>query len=142
MVQEKIDFKQLRRQVFGDDDGKKKEKLEAFLYQKLPQQFLEKLSPSDPAVVYDVPLLFEKNLSLLFDVKVLVYAPAELQLKRLVERDAIPVELAQKMLAGQWPIEEKKKLVDFIIDNSGTKEKCRRSFDDVFNEIFTDFTFD
>jgi dephospho-CoA kinase len=49
---------------------------------------------------------------------VLVYAPREIQLTRLVKRDNVLEEMADKMLNNQMDIEEKKTKADFIVDNS------------------------
>src|SRR5690606_10373426 len=72
---DEIHFPTLRERFFNNPELKKD--LERFLYQRLPQAFqaaYQKLgSPS--YVVYDVPLLFEKGLDRLVDLKVLVYAP-------------------------------------------------------------------
>lgn len=68
---------------------------------------------------YDVPLLFEKNMSDEFDQVVLVYCPESLQRLRLKSRDGLSdVEIDQR-LAAQINIEKKKSMADFVLDNSG-----------------------
>jgi dephospho-CoA kinase len=113
-----IQFSILRQKVF--QDKRIKELVESFIYQRLPKAFNEALMTfKDPQlVVYDVPLLFERKLEQFFDLKILVYAPREVQLKRLMERDGINSELANSILDQQMDIELKKTQSDFIIDNS------------------------
>jgi dephospho-CoA kinase len=48
------------------------------------------------------------------------------QIERLTKRDNCTKEHAKKMIASQIPIEGKKKLADYLIDNSGTIEETKR----------------
>ncbi len=73
-------------------------------------------------VIYDVPLLFENNLQSMMDAVILVAIPPELQLERLLQRDSISKEEALRRIRSQMPLDEKKKLTPYIIDNSGTIE--------------------
>lgn len=129
-----INFKLLRDQAFSDDA--KKEELERFIYTHLKAEFLKAL-PSDPQelVIYDVPLLFEKKLNPNVDSTICVYCPEELQRQRLILRDQIDDALAQKMLLSQWPIEEKKALANFVIDNSKDPEHLVQAVAALIKEI-------
>ncbi|WP_127718032.1 dephospho-CoA kinase [Halobacteriovorax sp. HLS] len=113
-----IDFKSLRQKAF--ENVTNKETLENYIYQKLPQQFMKAFSAlKEPTLlVYDVPLLFEKKMSKLFDLTICVYAPKETQIERIMKRDSCSKELAESILLNQIPIDEKKSLTDFTIDNS------------------------
>lgn len=71
-----------------------------------------------PFIVYDVPLLFEKKLNEVVDVAVCVYAPRETQIERIIARDKSSHQLASKIIDNQMDIEEKKKLSDFVINNT------------------------
>ena len=53
-----------------------------------------------------------------FDVVAVVYAPPEIQLERIVARDALPEDQAQARIDSQLPIDEKASLADVVIDNS------------------------
>ena len=131
-----INFSKLRQIFFSQNKEKNREKFESFIYQQLPKKFLNSLSPEDSFIIYDIPLLFEKNLDSLVDVKILVYSPSQIQLERLIKRDSISQNLAKKMLSLQWPIEKKKEKVDLIIDNSSSKENLLRSFEKTLKKIF------
>ena len=76
-------------------------------------------------VIQDVPLLFENGLQGLYSSTVLVYTTPETQLRRLVEERGLTSDRALKMLAAQMPIDEKRSLADFVIDNGGTREETR-----------------
>ena len=127
-----VDFKQLRELFFGDK--KIQQDVEQLIYSQMPEIFLKSYHDlNDPKVViYDVPLLFEKGLDKLVDVKVTVYCPKEEQIKRLIKRDSISEELAENIISNQMPIDDKKEASDFVIDNSG-KEADLASFLSLFN---------
>ncbi len=112
---EKIDFKKLREDVFSNPAHL--EMVENFLHPQIEEFFKAQLKPPYNFVVYDVPLLFEKNLASLFDITITVYASKETQINRLVERDKISLELANKIINVQMDIEKKKLLSTFIIFN-------------------------
>jgi dephospho-CoA kinase len=69
---------------------------------------------------YDVPLLFEKSLQVLFDRTVVVVCEPEEQIRRLMVRDGFGREEAERRLAAQMPIEDKVKLADDVIRNEGS----------------------
>eukprot|EP01013_Petalomonas_cantuscygni_P033749 TRINITY_DN60924_c0_g1_i1.p2 TRINITY_DN60924_c0_g1~~TRINITY_DN60924_c0_g1_i1.p2 ORF type:complete len:246 (+),score=21.87 TRINITY_DN60924_c0_g1_i1:130-867(+) len=85
-------------------------------------------TPADGIVVFDVPLLFESKKFLpLCDVVVVVSAPPDLQVARLVERDSArrgrgsdAVDAARHRVTSQMPVSEKARRADVVIDNSGT----------------------
>ncbi len=71
-------------------------------------------------VVSDLPLLFECGLQGRFDATVLVYADAATQQQRLCKRNGLSPVQAMRRLDAQMPIAEKRRLADFIIDNTGS----------------------
>lgn len=70
-------------------------------------------------VVQDIPLLFESRMTGGLAEVIVVYAPAALQLQRLVKRDGIGVPDAYARIRSQLPIEEKCRRATIIINNSG-----------------------
>ncbi len=133
--QGQINFKHLRQNAFSDP--RKLTQLEAFLYPQLPQAFCEEIPPNAKYLFYDVPLLFEKKLDTGVDATLLVYSPRQVQIKRLMERDSIDQQLAEKMLQAQINIEEKKEKSSFILRNTGTKEDLEEKLQQLLQCIFT-----
>jgi dephospho-CoA kinase len=117
-----IHFPTLRKIVF--ENLEYKTRVENFIYQRLPEAFKAAACSmtSQDFLLYDVPLLFEKNLDKKVDLSILVYAPKETQLERLIKRDQNPKDLAEKIITQQMSIEEKKKLADLVIQNNGSYE--------------------
>ena len=130
-----INFKKLREIAFSD--SKHKLKLEQFIYQKLPLAFKEEFNKLvEPRVlVYDVPLLFEKSMQDLFDLTICVYAKREIQIKRIIKRDNSTTDLAEKILENQIPIDEKKKLSDYCIENNGSVDELKQKFESMVAQL-------
>ena len=72
-----------------------------------------------PAVVLMIPLLFEAGLEGLCSEIWLVDCTPELQRQRLMGRDGLSDADARARLAAQWPLERKRPLADWVIDNRG-----------------------
>jgi dephospho-CoA kinase len=130
-----IVFPRLRELAFNSLEIKTK--LEKFIYSYLPSEFTKVFNqlPLVSFAIYDVPLLFEKGLDQYLDATICVYAPREIQIKRLMSRDLINFELAQKILDQQISIEEKKSKADLVIDNSGTIEQIRNNFQNLLAQL-------
>lgn len=130
-----INFKILREIFFSDI--KAKQRIESFIYQRLPQAFKEttKLIEDQDFLIYDVPLLFEKKLASKMDLSIVVYASRDVQKQRLMARDQISEKLADSILSQQMDIEEKKNKADFVIVNEGTFEELSREVEKLIKKI-------
>lgn len=113
-----VDFKELRKWAFSNQLHK--EKLEKIIYPHLPTLFREALqeSPESKTVIYDIPLLFEKNLDSQVDLKVCLYVSEKIQIDRLIKRDSLEHSVAVNIIKQQMPLEFKAKKCDYVIDNS------------------------
>jgi dephospho-CoA kinase len=78
---------------------------------------------------YDVPLLFEKGMRDFFDRVLVVSCDPNLQKRRLMDRDGLSSEEADRRIASQIAIGEKIKLATDVIENDGTKEDLARKID-------------
>lgn len=84
----------------------------------------------DRLVVVDIPLLFESGLEHMYERVMLVYAPRNIQLERLMERNQLSRNEASARIGSQMDIEEKKLKADIVIDNSGDAEQTKRQIDE------------
>ena len=66
----------------------------------------------------DLPLFFEKQNYDEFDKVLVIYAPKDIQIKRVTKRDKVDEKGAKSILNNQMDIEEKKLKADYVIDNS------------------------
>ncbi len=69
-----------------------------------------------PALIFEIPLLFETGGETEFDHVIVVSAPAEVQRQRVLARPAMTAEKLDSILARQLPDEEKRARADFVID--------------------------
>ncbi len=117
-----IDREALRRIVFKAPD-----ELEALneivhphvraLRDELIEQARER---GDQIVVCDIPLLFERGLVEEFDRIVLVDAPREVRLERLVRERKLEHADAMDMITAQMPSELKRARANYVIENTST----------------------
>lgn len=75
--------------------------------------------------IVEVPLLFEAHWEDDFSKIVVVYADQSQCLERLMKRDCITIQEAEMAMGTQWPLADKVKLADHVVDNSGDwSETC------------------
>lgn len=127
----KINFKTLRELTFSSQ--KNRLKLENYIHPKLG--FLLKENVSDSTTIYDVPLLFEKNLETKFDLSICIYVPQSVQLERLIKRDHLSLELAKAMIDNQLDIEDKRKKADIVIKNTKNLNDLRKVVKELSNQL-------
>ncbi len=76
--------------------------------------------PPETLLIYDVPLLFENHLERRLKGSIVVWCDEETALRRAMERSSLTLEQVRARLAQQISINEKRKLADYILDNSGS----------------------
>ncbi|MFR0351938.1 dephospho-CoA kinase [Streptomyces sediminimaris] len=96
---------------------------------------LEAAAAGDAVVVHDVPLLAENGLAPLYDVVIVVDAPPETQLDRLVRLRGMTEQDARARMAAQASRDERRKIADVVIDNDVPLEELRRRVKDVWAEL-------
>lgn len=70
-----------------------------------------------PYVIQETAIIFENGSQHNYDKIILVTAPEEIRIKRVVQRDAISEIKVRERIANQWSDDEKAKQSDFIINN-------------------------
>jgi dephospho-CoA kinase len=132
-----LDREALRHTVFADPA--QLEELNAIVHpgvNKLRRKMVaEARKRGDAVLIYVVPLLFERRLAGEFDQIILVDAPKELRLERLVKLRGISAEDAANMIQAQMPAELKGARADFVIENDGTLERLDEQVDDVWTRL-------
>lgn len=94
--------------------------------------------PNQSKLIFiDAALLFESGIFQSMDKNVLIKLDPETQKQRLMKRDAIHESEASKRILAQMTFEEKEKIADFIIDNSGTPEEARLQLNEVIKQLGT-----
>ncbi len=116
--QKGVDRAKLGKLVFFDKE--KKKELEEFLHPKIKYEIKKESSKQDKfkfPYLIDIPLFFE-NKNYPIKNSVVVYAPPEIQLQRFIKRNGFEEDEAKRRISSQLPIDEKKKLATWVIDNS------------------------
>jgi len=124
-----VDRAALGRQVFGNTAALKK--LEAIIHPMMGavrrRLFMKAALARKPAMVMDVPLLFETVIERTLDIFVVVTAPAFLQRQRAMARPGMTEERFRSIHARQTPDAIKRKLADLIVPSGlGKREALRR----------------
>lgn len=94
------------------------EALEAIVHpevQAARAHFIEN-NKNAPALLFDIPLLFETGGETDFDKVIVVSAPAAVQRDRVLAREGMTGQKLDAILARQMPDEEKRTLADFVVD--------------------------
>ena len=86
-------------------------------------------------LVIDAALLLEAGFDSLVDKVVLVFCNEEVQLDRLMKRDSLSREDAIKRIRSQMGQEDKKKMSDYLIDNSGDLGALEGEVEKLIKEI-------
>jgi len=119
----RLDRARLAALIFADPGRRRR--LEEILHPLIRTRTLELAAAATaagpPLIAVDVPLLFEVGRQRDFpDGVMLVYADAATQLQRLREREGLDAEAAARRLAAQLPIDGKRSLATWVIDNRGS----------------------
>lgn len=121
-----IDRKKLGAIVFSDPA--ERGYLESVTHPRIRELAAERVQGARPGqlVVYDVPLLFEANMTG-FRKVIVVAASEDLCLERLMRRMGLSHEDAVRRMRSQLPLEEKRRRADIIIENEGSLPALRDS---------------
>ncbi len=94
----------------------------------------EAIDPDGIAVV-DAALMIESGGYKRFDKLIVVHCSHEVQLQRVMERNKLNRDEAEKRISAQMSQEEKKKFADYLIDTSDGFEAGRKRAAEVYREL-------
>jgi len=133
-----LDRSKLGGLIFADAD--RRARLNAILHPYIIAQQdqrlreWEMLDPESIAVV-DAALMIESGGYKRFDKLIVVHCRDEVQLQRVMTRNKLNRDDAEKRIAAQMPQEEKKKFADYLIDTSDGFEAARSRTEEVYGEL-------
>ncbi|HLR43498.1 MAG TPA: dephospho-CoA kinase [Pseudogracilibacillus sp.] len=137
--------KTLNRPALGEivfSDEAKRGQLNEIIHPAIRTEMLKQrdayVAENVPALVMDIPLLFESKLTHYVEKIIVVYVSEETQLERVMARDESTEEAALQRINSQIPVKEKAEQADAVIDNNGTREA---SYEQLF-EILQDWGID
>lgn len=127
-----LDRDKLGDLIFQNDE--KRRQLNDLLHPLIRESMtlgIDKASYSNNVVFVDIPLLFEsrdeiEDSGITLDEVWVVYTEEAIQLNRLMKRNDYTYDEALSRIRSQLDIEEKRRLADRVIDNSGSLEETRK----------------
>jgi dephospho-CoA kinase len=133
-----IDRKKLAAQIFAYPE--KRRLLNRIVHpciQKRIKELIALIGTADPEalVIIDAALLVETGMYRDYDKLVVVAADENVQLARLVSRNHLSVKDARSRIRAQLPLERKKKVADFVINNQGSRVRTRTQTRALMHEL-------
>ncbi|MGC8489847.1 MAG: dephospho-CoA kinase [Clostridia bacterium] len=125
-----LDRVRMGRWLFSDSDlrARVNATLHPLVRQEMWREVRELENAGRPCVVVDVPLLVENGLHRLVDEVLVVWATREQQLQRLMARNGLGREEAERRLRSQWDLTDKLGYASRVLDNTG-------SVDDLVHQV-------
>lgn len=131
----KIDRLKIKEIVFNNKE--KLKKLNDLIHPKVMEEFkkIKENTGKNDIIIFDVPLLFESGMDKMCDKIILVFTDKDIQIKRMLERDGITEELAEKIINSQMSLEEKLNKSQIHLENNGTLEDLREKSETIYREL-------
>ena len=130
-----LDRNGLAEIVFKDPEAR--ERLNSIVHpfvRRLAQE-REKHARPDQLIVHVVPLLFETGYGALVDKSVLVIAPLDERIARVVQRDRVEKSQVLARIEAQVDPEVARQMADFVIENDGNLGHLRERTQNVYQEL-------
>ncbi len=123
-----LDRKKLAQVVFHSSQERRR--LESWVHPRVKKALQDALRRRKGTLaVCEIPLLYECGWDALFDQVVVVHASRAVRLKRL-KKKGMPQPESLRRMKAQWPLAEKNKKADFVVNNNGrlmdTKKQVSR----------------
>ena len=133
-----LNRKQLGTIVFADQE--KRQRLNHILHPFIiarQDEILNEWEREDPKGIgiVDAALMIESGGYKRFDKLIVVHCRPEVQLERLMLRDHLSLEEAQRRIKAQMPQEEKQRFADYLIDTSDGYELTKDQVSRVYGEL-------
>jgi dephospho-CoA kinase len=128
-----LDRAALAAVVFADPERRRR--LEAITHPRIAGRTSELLAdaPADAVVVHDIPLLVEKAMAPAYDLVVVVDAPEEERVRRLVRR-GLPEDDARARIAAQATRADRQEVADVWLENNGSADELRAAVDALWKD--------
>ena len=126
--------------VFSDESARRR--LEAIVHPLVFERIvdLETHAPAGAVVVHDIPLLAESGRASGpdrggFDAVVVVHAPPDVQVGRMVRDRGWTEEDALARIAAQAAPEDRRAIATYLVENTGTLEELRGQVEKIYAEL-------
>ena len=133
-----LDRRQMARKVFGDPGARRTiESLLHPLIRSAEKDLLEEFTQRTPdaVVVVEIPLLAEGGRSKEYDGVILVTAPEDVRVSRLVEAGKYDYDEAAARMTSQVDDGEREKFADWTVDNGGDREETKKQVKKIYQAL-------
>jgi dephospho-CoA kinase len=139
-INDNLDKKKLASIIFKDNQ--KRTLLESIIHPKVNQDIEKWLKEvekkdKDAVAIVSVPLMIETGSYKKYDKIILIYAPKNLQIERLIKKGFTEEEAISRINA-QMDIEEKRKFATYIVENTSTLEHLKNQLKDLYLKLKKD----
>ncbi|MFR9166241.1 MAG: dephospho-CoA kinase [Dysgonomonas sp.] len=126
-----LDKKLLASYIFNDPY--KLKAVNAIIHPEVEKHFLNwlYLHRSCEIVAHEAAILFESGLNALMDKVIMIYAPIEKRINRVMERDNISPDKVMERINNQMPDEDKAALSDYIIYNDDKRSLIEQTINTI-----------
>lgn len=115
-----LDRKKLAGIIFSDK--LQLEKVNALVHPVVRSEFEQWQQKQDTSyVVHEAAIMFESGFYKMMDFTILVSAPKETRIKRVMKRDKVNATQVEERMSKQWPDEQKRVLADMELITNDTK---------------------
>jgi dephospho-CoA kinase len=131
-----LDREALGSIVFADPAARRD--LDAIVHPEVRRLFAEgceRYRGTDAVVVFGAPLLVETGMHTAFDVLIVVAAPVEQQVERLLRDRAMPEAAIRARIDAQLPLADKIEVADVVVDNDGSIDDLQAQVDAVWADL-------
>ncbi len=134
-----LNRKAIAKKVFADKTLL--EKIESIIHPRVrilsQQRKQELVNQGCLLAFYDVPLLFEKQMESLFDKTIVVWCERALQKQRLILRDGFSDEEAERRILAQWPLLDKIKKADYVVENNQDLLELKKNVQNLIAQLLS-----
>ena len=129
----RLDRHQLGRLIFADAAARAD--LDAITHPRIRERMEAAVTARRDrkgVLILDIPLLYENARTQLVEEAIVVWVDPPTQVRRLIERGGLTAEEIRQRIAAQMPLDEKRALADYVIDNRGSKDATRRQVEAIY----------
>ena len=124
-INNKLNSEFLRNKIFSSQN--KLKLINDLVHEEVGINFQKWLSlQTSRYILKETAILFEHNYHLDVDVSILVIAPVNIRIKRIIERDSISHKQIEKIVENQWDDKKKLHLCDFFIENRNKLDTIKK----------------
>ncbi|OLR94511.1 dephospho-CoA kinase [Actinokineospora bangkokensis] len=125
--------------AFTDDASRRT--LNSITHPRIAARTGELIATAAPeaVVVHDVPLLVENGMGALYHLVIVVDAPVEERVRRLVGTRGLPEQDARNRIAAQATEQQRRAAADVWLDNSGSPDVVQRAVDELWADRLVRF---